>query len=259
MRNTFLRPAIFGMVIGMMSTGCGSTGVGRSGAAPDPTILRIGVTPNSPPVVYVSGRQPIGLEVDFGRQLASDLGRSPQIISLDWDDLIPAIEENRIDIIMSGMSITSMRQARVAFIDPYSKVGQMALVRRVDYARYANPFILVNTKDRVGTEKGTTGDLFVQTRMRNAERLYYRSPEDGAKALLSKKVDVLIADAPTIWWLAANYEAEGLRGVFEPLTEEHLAWAVSRANPTLHEEVSNVIARWREDGTLDMILRRWIP
>ena len=73
MRKPLVGHVVIGLVFGIMLSGCGSTGPARSGAAPDPAVLRIGVTPNFPPLVYLSGRQPLGVEVDFGNLLADEL------------------------------------------------------------------------------------------------------------------------------------------------------------------------------------------
>jgi len=45
--------------------------------------------------------------------------------------LRPALKGDRIDVIMSGMSVTPVRQHRVSFVQPYLRVGQMAIIRRL--------------------------------------------------------------------------------------------------------------------------------
>jgi ABC-type amino acid transport substrate-binding protein len=52
-------------------------------------------------------------------------------VELAWEELIPALKGDRIDVIMSGMSVTPVRQHRVRFVQPYLRVGQMAIIRRL--------------------------------------------------------------------------------------------------------------------------------
>jgi ABC-type amino acid transport substrate-binding protein len=118
---------------------------------------------------------------------------------------------------------------------------------------------MVNAAVSVGTGKGTTADLFVQDKMRRAKPVSISSGKDAVGALKRKKIDIYIADAPTIWWLAARHEAEGVKGLFEPLTREYLAWAVARQNQALLDAVNDVLARWKDDGSLDQSLSLWIP
>jgi ABC-type amino acid transport substrate-binding protein len=78
-------------------------------------------------------------------------------------------------------------------------------------------------------------------------------------ALRAREVDVFIQDAPTIWRVAAAPGEEELMGLFWPLTDEHLAWAVRQDDQTLREALDASIRAWREDGTLRAAVSRWIP
>src|SRR5205823_6813232 len=88
--------------------------------------LRVGVTPNSPPFVSRQGGGLAGLEVDFARELTGALGRSLELRELEWNELIPALEAGRIDLIMSGMTITRARQVRIAFTATYLPCTRIA-------------------------------------------------------------------------------------------------------------------------------------
>ena len=50
-----------------------------------------------------------------------------------------------------------------------------------------------------------------------------------------------------------------LMGLYQPLTEEQLAWAVSRTDPELKARLDAVLDDWRRQGVLEPILDRWIP
>jgi len=54
----------------------------------------------------------------------------------DWEDEIEALLNGRIDIIMSGMSITKAREVRIAFTEPYLKSGLLAAFRAEDTKKY---------------------------------------------------------------------------------------------------------------------------
>ena len=134
----------------------------NSGLSPDKALLRVGVSANAPPLVYKKGNTLQGLEVDFARQLAKFLGREPHFVTLAWKDQLPALEEGKIDIIMSGMTITPKRAYRVAFAKPYMRSGQMLLVRMKEAQRYSSGiYSLMGNKPAIGTIKDTTGDFFI--------------------------------------------------------------------------------------------------
>jgi polar amino acid transport system substrate-binding protein len=83
--------------------------------APNPNVLRVGVSTNAPPLIYRQGTEIVGLEAELAKKFGDYLGKSVAFIELPWQEQIPALLANNTDIIMSGMSITSMRQVRIAF------------------------------------------------------------------------------------------------------------------------------------------------
>jgi len=245
-------------LVALLFAGCATSDLGSVPEASD-SVLRVGITVNYPPLVFKDGGKIRGMEIDYANALAAALGRTVHFVEVPWNDQITALEEGKTDIIMSGMSITAMRRQRVQFAEPFLEIGQMLLVRRPQVQKYGNPLILLNTPDRVGVIKGTTGDLFVQDHMGKADRVEFRLPDDAVKALMKEKIDVFVSDAPSIWWLSARHEADGLSGVFRFLTKESLAWAVSRDNISLLTEVNAILDQWLEDGTLDRLRKNWIP
>ena len=99
-------------------------------------VLRVGVSPVFPPMVFKQGKELAGVEVDLARALGEKLGRKVTFVELPWEEQIEALSAGRIDIIMSSMSITTARRYVVDFSRPYLLVGQMTLVRREDEHQY---------------------------------------------------------------------------------------------------------------------------
>lgn len=231
-----------------------ATSGASAGAAP---VLRIGVHAQLPPVVFRKGGEITGAEADLGRQLADHLKRRPHFVSLTWEELIPALLDGRIDIIMSGMSITDARRARVDFCDPWLRAGQSALVRRSDFSTMR--FGLITGNYRIGSQKATTGGYFAEQNLHYARRSDFSSPEAGARALASERIDAFIHDLPINLWLASENEASGLVVLDLLLTEEYLAWAVRRDDTDLRAAANEFIARIKADGTLAATVRRWLP
>ena len=87
----------------------------------------------------------------------------------------------------------------------------------------------------------------------------YKSGEDGANALLKKRIDLFICDAPTIWWLAGVHEADGLVTVPVMLTREQLAWGVRRSDTDLLNSVNAALAQMQSSGQANRIIKHWIP
>jgi polar amino acid transport system substrate-binding protein len=230
----------------------------QNGLAADPLPLKVGVTPIFPPVVYKENGKITGVEADFAKALGEALGRPVQFVEVKWEDQIPALADGRTDIIMSSMSITHTRELRIAFAKPYLIIGQMALVRREDASRYALGFPS-RPAGTLGVLKATTGDFLVQQEFSGTKRKTYTTGEDAAKALVKKKIDLFICDAPTIWWLAGMHEADGLVAVPIFLTQEQLAWGVRRSDTDLLNSVNAALDKLQQSGRANEIIKHWIP
>ncbi len=232
--------------------------ISNLGAADAPPALRVGVAPVSPPMIFKEGTKIVGLEADLAQALGKELGRPVQFVELPWEDLIDALNDDKIDIIMSSMSATPARQFRVVFSAPYLRIGQMALVRADD--KYRSGLFAKSLADRpVGLRKGTTGDLLVQQEFPRAKRKYYKSDNEGAIALSKGKIDLFIDDSTMIWYLAGMYEDKGLTVSPLVLTQEVLAWAMRRSDTSLEQAVNAFLKKAQASGELDRTLRRWIP
>ncbi|MFH0879817.1 MAG: transporter substrate-binding domain-containing protein [Lentisphaerota bacterium] len=221
-------------------------------------ILRVGVAADYPPVVFMQNKALAGVEADFARSLAKKLGRKLDFVEMTRDKLVDALMQNKIDIIMSGMSVTDERKVRVAFCAPYLKVGQMALMRRSDSAKFSTLPAIIMSNARVGIQKGTTAEQVVQQKFLNARKLIYSTSKDAALDLARHRIDLVIDDAPIIWWLASENDTE-LTVFPTAFTEEYLAWGVRQGNNELLEAANNILAQWDKDGTLDRVFARWIP
>jgi polar amino acid transport system substrate-binding protein len=164
---------LFFMASFLLTTGC-VTGDRKSSEPvaipPDINILRVGVTPNAPPLIFKQANEIVGLEADFARELAKYLDKTLRFVELKWEDQIPALLENRIDIIMSGMTRTALREVRISFTNRYLESGQMALIRREDAARFSTGIFSLSTSSAIGVIENTFGEYFVDERYSSVER-----------------------------------------------------------------------------------------
>ncbi|WP_309383779.1 transporter substrate-binding domain-containing protein [Cerasicoccus frondis] len=221
--------------------------------------LRVGINPVQPPLIFVKEKRVAGLEADFARAFATDLGVPLNFVVMDWDELIPALVEGKIDIIMSGMTATELRAVRINFVTPYLATGQMPLVRVGDVSRYPTTMALKYTQVRVGVEEGTTGDFLVRENFLYAERVSYDNIQDAAVDLSNGDLGMVVYDAPTVWWLASEDGGSGLSPLATVLTNEYIAWGVSKTNPEMKLAAEAFLRNLQSNGELAKMLELWVP
>jgi ABC-type amino acid transport substrate-binding protein len=220
--------------------------------------FRIGISPDYPPLAYKFRGQLVGLEVDFANQLGKELDKHITFVETPWSALIPALVDGKIDIIMSGMSITEERAKRVSFTEPYMQIGQMALVRARDQASFSNLESFFDTTARVGFVSQTTGEQAAKAIFSKAKLVPQPTVEDGVAALRQRGIDIFIHDAPTVWRIGGNPAEKELIGLYWPLSEESLAWAVRKSDVPLQLALSRQVKEWKRSGRLQLLMSHWI-
>jgi len=254
----------YGMMVVLLLAVCAACCFGMSqgsAAAEAPKVepLRVGVTPNYPPMIFKLNEKITGLEADLAERLGRELGRPVLFVELSWDQQIPALLEGKIDIIMSGMTITEARKVRITFSEPYLKSGLLAAIRAGDSGKYTSVKTIMADFPGVGVMEGTTGEAYVRKNMSKSPRIVTVSKVGNAAAeLKARRIDVFIYDAPAVVWLVSENEAD-LRVVRELFNEEYLGWGLRRDDPELLVRVNAALGRWKKDGTLKEAVLRWLP
>jgi polar amino acid transport system substrate-binding protein len=251
-----LRSWIFAIVVCLVAS-CASTAE-RHAVAPNPGVLRVGITPNSPPMIFKSGSAIVGVEAELAEKLGAETGKKVVFVEEKWEDLIDALCENRIDIIMSSMSITPTRSYRIAFSEPYLRVGQMALARSEERYKYLSNVAGQATRG-IGVKANTTADFLLQQELPAAKRKYYKDGDEAAKALMKKRIDLFISDAPMIWYLAGQYETKGLAVAPLVLSQEQLGWGLRRTDTELTAAVNAYLKKAQASGELNRTFGKWMP
>ncbi len=222
--------------------------------------LRVGSSGSYPPFSFAENGRLEGIEIDFARALANEMGRTVEIVQVPFPDLIGELNAGRIDVIMTGMSITKRRSGLVSFTTPYLETGQMALVRKKEIFRFAGLDWTRIEGLRVGFERATTGSKYVMANLPHDTPVEFAKKEDGLQALKDGKIDVFVHDAPFVWQVVGSPQDPNTQvsGRFTPLTDEKLAWAVRKDDRELLAELDAVVARWRDSGEIEAVLDKWI-
>jgi polar amino acid transport system substrate-binding protein len=264
------RPILIMLISGLcLLTAFGNVSRAASSSGPETAenALKVGVSVNSAPFVTLQNKKLVGLDIELAKALAAYLNRPLQFVEVDWKDQIPALQEGRTDIIMSGMSVTAMREALIAFSEPYLQTGQMAMVRREDKHRYAQGYAAIFQQAPVqvfGVVKGTTGEQFVLKNLSVAKQIRtYKTATEAMSALTTalgtRRIDLLIHDGPILIHLLAGRQSIDLALVPTLLTEEYLAWGMRKDDVQLLEATNRFLKAMKTDGRLKPIVQRWVP
>jgi len=92
--------------------------------------LTVGTSHDFPPLhAKAKDGTIIGLDADLANGMAMAMGVKIKIVSMNFYDLLPALETGKVDMVVAGMTMTPERNLKVAFVGPYFISGQSILAK----------------------------------------------------------------------------------------------------------------------------------
>jgi polar amino acid transport system substrate-binding protein len=85
--------------------------------------LRVGIQTDYPPLAFLIDGEVAGIESELAQRVGIALNLRVRFVVLDRLELLSALEQNQVDVVMAGLSVTSERLQRVDFIEPYLDGG----------------------------------------------------------------------------------------------------------------------------------------
>jgi len=92
-------------------------------------VLVMGTSADFPPFEFYEGDQIVGLDPDIARAIGDILGYEIEILDMDFDVVILAVQQGQVDFGMAGMTVTAERLQQVDFSQGYFLSGQSIIVR----------------------------------------------------------------------------------------------------------------------------------
>ena len=205
-----------------------------------------------PPFEYLGDDGKVaGVDVEIAQAIADSLGVELEIIDMDFDSIVPAIQSGKGDLGLAGMSATDERRESVDFSIDYFSTTQSIIVLDSN-TTIAGPDDLAGLT--IGVQLGTTGDLYATDYIENATISRYKTGSDAGLALVNGQVDAVVIDQmPAQQIVAAN---KGLKVLDEPLTEEVYAIAIAKGKDDLKAVVDQVLSKMISDGTVDSLITK---
>jgi len=198
-----------------------------------------------------------GIDVEVAGAIAEKLGLELVIDDMDFDAALLAVQQNKSDIVMAGVTVTEDRQMVMNFSDSYATGVQVVIVKE------GSDVTMDNLGEKmIGCQRGTTGYIYASDSPENGgygedHVTAYDNGASAVQALINGQVDCVIIDsAPAEAFVAANAGLTILEGTW---VEEFYAIGMNKENTALLEAVNGALKELSEDGTLASIVAKYIP
>lgn len=257
MKKNFFKKILATAIVGIMSFGLAGCGAKAEGDKLDEIkekgTLVVGLSADYAPYefhIMENGEDKIvGFDVDIAKEIAKDLGVELEIMDMKFDTLISALPNDKVDLVISGLSPDEERKKAVDFSDIYYTAEHGAIVRAKDVEKYKK-FTDLN-RQKVGAQMGSIqADLAVEN-IEDVEMQLLSNVNDLVVSLKGEKIEALVCELPVAEMIVKNNPE--LVVIEESIKDEEggSAIALKKNSPKLLEEVNKTIARIQEEGLLD--------
>jgi polar amino acid transport system substrate-binding protein len=221
--------------------------------------LRVGMSGSQPPLNMKNKEgEVIGLDVELARALAEAMDLELVLVETLFADLLSDLEAGKIDLVISSMTITPRRNARVAFAGPYLISGASLLTRQ-DLIGDLQQLSGLNSAERTWAAlEGSTGEELILEAFPLARFVAIEDQDTAVDLIVRGEIDGLIADLPAVSFHIARNPKLGLATLPGPFTTEPLGIALPPNSPLFANLVQNYLNTLRRTGELIQMKARWL-
>ncbi|MBG0777114.1 MAG: transporter substrate-binding domain-containing protein [Desulfovibrionaceae bacterium] len=196
--------------------------------------------------------KPMGFDVDVARLAAQELGVELVVKDIEWTGLIPALQSEKVDMVISGMTGTLERAKTITFTDPYFVTGLCALLsnkRAPDVTDVAQ----LDAPGRVlAVKTGTTSDLVAQKRFPKAEIKRFKDETACVREVVTGRADAFFYDQISIN-KHQKQNPESTRALLNPFTYEPYSIAIRKGDFEWWNWLNRYLETIRADGRYDAL------
>jgi arginine/lysine/histidine transporter system substrate-binding protein len=228
------------------------------GSGEEKKVLTMGTSADYPPFEYVETAKSdeiIGFDVDLANLIANELGYEVEIKDMDFNGLIGAIQADRVDFVMAGMTPTEERKESVDFSDVYYTAKHMIVsakdsnIKSIEDLEGKTVGVqLSSIQEGKAEEIGKTVKIKVEKRTRIPELV---------QEIKAGRIDAaIIEDTVAEGYFKNNPDLAGF--TIEDGNEEEAGSAIAFPKGSkLTEEFNKVLKEKMENGEVEKLVIKW--
>ena len=260
---------LLGLTLAAMMTmslvGCSSNSDGGEETAQklqqikDAGVLVVGTSADYAPYEFhkqVDGKDKIvGFDITMAEEIAKDLGVKVEYKDMDFDGLLGALESEKVDIVLSGMTPDEERKKSVDFSELFYEDSNVCIVKKGKEDLIKSEEDLKKLK--VGVQSGTTQADFITGDLGITSAKQLKRMPDLMLDLQNGNIDVIVTGKNVANINIDQYDglAIGKTTVGKDVAESTAA-AIKKSNDkvdntSLVESINNTIKRLKDENKMD--------
>lgn len=199
-----------------------------------------------------------GFDIDLAEMVAQAMGVELEIKVIPFDKLLDAVEDEKVDLAISNITMTPERNMKVAFVGPYFVSGKCFVSKDPELSKTQNAMMFNNTNRSIAVLEGSTSETFVKVLMPHAKRIAVTDDLAGAKLVEEGKADALLSEYPTCALIVNSNPKAEFGSLFTTLTYDPIGIAVNGEDAHMINWMQNFILRVQASGLLEKIAVKWM-
>ena len=266
---------LLGLTLAAMMTmslvGCSSSGDnGESGEAADKLqqikdsgVLKVGTSAEYSPYEFhkvVDGEDKIvGFDDFIVQEIAKDMGVKVEYTDMDFDGLLGALQADKVDIVLAGMTPNEERKKSVDFSEIYYTNSNVCIVSKGKEDSIKSSDDLKKLK--VGVQKGTTQADYVTGDLGITNATQLKKIPDLMLELQNGKIDVIVTGKAVAQINVKNYKNVAIvNTTVGDEVAETAAAAIKKSydkvdNTAFLKSVNDTIATLEKEGKIDEFMQ----
>lgn len=193
-----------------------------------------------------------GIDVEIATAIAEKLGLELDILDMDFDSALLAVQQGKSDIVMAGVTVNEDRLLVMDFTDSYATGVQVVIVKEGSDVTMDNM-----GEGLIGTQRGTTGNIYCTDDYGEEHVVAYDDGFTAVQALMNGQVDCVVIDnAPAQEFVKNN---AGLTILDTEYAVEDYAIGLNKGNTALLDAINSALAELIAEGTVQSIIDKYIP
>lgn len=222
-----------------------------------PAAIRIATEGANPPFNFIDKDGHVaGFDVDIARALCTAMKTRCEIVTQNWDAIIPGLQAGEYDAIISSLSITPQRSQQIAFTDPYYDTPTRFIAPKVPHVEVS---VAGLAGKRVGVQRGTVQEKLLRSKFYQAVPVIYDNQEAALQDLLAGNIDLVLGNSVSLAQSFLNtdrgkdYEFAGPAFTDPDILGVGAGIAVRKDEVALLDAFNRALRQIRADGTFKQI------
>ena len=202
--------------------------------------MRVGISLFTPWAIKTKPDNLVGFEVDVANKLARDMGVEPDFKIYVWEEIIAALKNGDIDVIIAGMTITPARALQLNFTLPYAESGVSLATNTKMTAGIKGLRELNQSEIKIATVSKTVAFDLAQLLFDKADHKFFATSDEAERAVLDSKVHAYIASNTETNFLALEHPDKVDLPLSKPLLVSVAGMGVKKGE----QELLNFLNAW---------------